>query len=55
MFAAAKNLGDADGMGDLLTRLRSREKSRHIEQVPRKGSSLKLDGGCLGVKPVAVR
>lgn len=34
MFAAAKNLGDgSDGMGDLLTRLRAREKARCKEQV----------------------
>lgn len=36
MFAAAKNLGDgAGGMGDLLTRLRAREKARHGLQVGR--------------------
>ncbi|CAN0220963.1 unnamed protein product [Ectocarpus sp. 12 AP-2014] len=34
MFAAAKNLGQgADGMGDLLTRLRAREKARHGVQA----------------------
>lgn len=34
MFAAAKNLGQgADGMGDLLTRLRAREKARRGVQV----------------------
>lgn len=34
MFAAAKNLGEGGGgMGDLLTRLRAREKARHGLQV----------------------
>ncbi|CAM9809769.1 unnamed protein product, partial [Ectocarpus sp. 8 AP-2014] len=33
MFAAAKNLGQGDGMGDLLTRLRAREKARHGVQA----------------------
>lgn len=34
MFAAAKNLGDGTGgMGDLLARLRVREKARHRKQV----------------------
>lgn len=36
MFAAAKNLGEGGGgMGDLLTRLRAREKARHGLQVSR--------------------